>query len=265
MRQLLDLSASIFAATLLIAASSCQAQTVLSTKASPPAEIGIEKLVQYGKMHEVIGMQKHEGRVLLGDLLAKPHFYGVGALAGLKGEISIIDSQAVVTEVIDTSHPRMANSDAKKRQATLLIGAYVTSWKEVVSDQDLSDSQLDEWIQRQIELQGSDVKQPIVFVLRGSFKKVHLHVINGACPVHSRIKMVKIPEAQLPFDEELEEVTGEVVGVFAVDAAGQLTHPATRTHKHLVYKDLNDSERITGHVESMSVTKGARLMLPLRP
>ena len=40
-------------------------------------------LIQYGRMHEAIGQQQHQGRVLLGALLEKPHFFGVAALAGL--------------------------------------------------------------------------------------------------------------------------------------------------------------------------------------
>jgi alpha-acetolactate decarboxylase len=252
------------AATFLFVNSVCHGQSPAASKPVAPATVGIRELVQYGKMHEVIGMQRHEGRVSLADLIQRPHFYGVGALAGLRGEISIIDGVPTVTEVIDPAHAKAVNADADQRQATMLIGAYVDSWTESVIDRDLNDSELDDWISSEIERLGGDVNQPTIFMVDGSFNTVHLHVINGACPVHARIRQLTIPEEQLPFDATLENVSGQVVGVFAIDAAGKLTHPATRTHKHLVYRDVITGERLNGHVESITVIRGARLLLPLR-
>ena len=44
------------------------------------------------------------------------------------------------------------------------------------------------------------------------------------------------------------------------DAAGNLTHPGISTHTHAVYSD-NETD-LTGHVESVGVAKGAKLLLP---
>ena len=237
-----------------------------SAKAQPPgsSKVGIKELIQHGKMHEVIGMQKHEGRVGLAELLEKPHFYAVGALAGLQGEISVIDSHATVTEVADQALAKSANKDAAKRQATLLIGAYIDEWIEVVCEKDLTDTELDDWIKSEIRQNGGDVQQPAMFMLRGTFSDVHLHVINGACPVHARVRQIEIPESKRPFDTTIASVTGEVVGVFALDAAGKLTHPATSTHKHLVYRAEPNADALNGHVESMSVKRGTKLLLPVQ-
>ncbi len=226
------------------------------------SKVGIKTLIQYGKMHEVIGMQKHEARVGLAELLAKPHFYAVGALAGLKGEISVIDSQATVTEVTPQAQAKSANQDAAKRQATMLIGAYVDEWLEMECEKDLTDTELDDWIKSEIEKHGGDVQRPVMFRLKGTFSDVHLHVINGACPVHARVRQIEIPETKRPYDATMANVTGEVVGVFALDAAGKLTHPATSTHKHLVYR--TDADVLNGHVESMSVKRGTKLFLPIQ-
>ena len=55
------------------------------------------KLSQYGEMRKVLGQGRHDGRVRLGDLTTRSHCYGVGALAELGGEITIVDGQIVVT------------------------------------------------------------------------------------------------------------------------------------------------------------------------
>jgi len=264
MKSFQDRLISVSVVALMITSTVCHGQQSPNAQQDVEGKIGLQELIQYGKMHEVIGLKKHEGRVLLGELTAKPHFYGVGALAGLQGEISIIDSRATVTEVTDAAQAKPANKDSAKRQATMLIGAYVDAWTETVCDRDLTDSELDEWIQSEIARQGGDIKQPLMFLLRGMFSDVHLHVINGACPVHARIRQLAIPESERPFDATLANVSGELVGVFALDAAGKLTHPATSTHKHLVYRDSQSDEPLNGHVESISVKRGAKLMLPIK-
>jgi hypothetical protein len=77
-------------------------------------------LIQIGSMHEAVGRQQHHGRVALTDLTAKPHFYAVGALESLRGEITIADSKAVVTGVSRDGHPTpIWDSTAK---ATMLVG-----------------------------------------------------------------------------------------------------------------------------------------------
>lgn len=236
-----------------------------------PAEDGINgarydepTIVRYGIMREVIGQGKHQGRVSLAELVAKPHFFGIGALEGLQGEITIIDSQPTVTEVVDSTHPRPANQLEDKKQATLLIGGYIEEWREIAIEKDLTDRELDAFIQTEIERTGGDIQQPQLFRIAGSFYDIHLHVINGACPVHARLRNIEIDAAQQPFEAILRHVDGEVVGIFAKDAAGKLTHPATMTHKHLVYVEPGTEARLNGHVEWLGVRSGAKLMLPKR-
>jgi hypothetical protein len=238
-------------------------QEAAKTKIEGKPMIGIKELVQYGKMHEVIGQQNHQARVTLAELIEEPHFYALGALAGLQGEISVIDSQATVTEVTDQAMARASNKDAGKREATMLIGAYVDEWIEIDCDKDLQDAELDTWIKSEIQRNGGDIQKPVVFMLRGTYSDVHLHVIHGACPVHARIRRIDIPESKRPFEATLPSVAGQVVGIFAVDAVGELTHPATSTHKHLVYQDDSTPELLNGHVESMSIRRGSKLLLPV--
>ncbi len=57
------------------------------------------KLVQYGKMHDAIGKQQHQGRVQLSELVKRPHFYAVAALEGLAGEVTISNGKVTVTGV----------------------------------------------------------------------------------------------------------------------------------------------------------------------
>ena len=90
---------------------------------------GENEFVQYGTIHEAIGEQKSEGRVAIAKLLSRPHFYGVGALENLLGEITIFDSHGIVSKV-DSFGNVVPMSEEQFAQATMLAGAYVENWTE---------------------------------------------------------------------------------------------------------------------------------------
>ena len=54
-------------------------------------------IIQYGKMKEVIGAQQHQGRILLSEAASKPNLFAVGAIEGLTGEFTIVDSKVYAT------------------------------------------------------------------------------------------------------------------------------------------------------------------------
>lgn len=52
--------------------------------------------------------------------------------------------------------------------------------------------------------------------------------------------------------------------LFAEDAVGKLTHPATKTHGHILYRDPIFGQRVTGHLEAVGIRQGAVLKIPKR-
>lgn len=218
-------------------------------------------LIVYGSMHETIGMQNHQGRVTLGELTDRPNFYGVGALEKLQGEITIIDSKPIVTSVTSDGALTSRNDEATKLQATLLVGGGVPKWTSVTIPGDLFGEALESFILLNSERLGVQTDRPFPFLIDGAFSKVRLHVIHGACPVHARTRNKPIPEGQQPFEQEVAKLDGQLVGIFARNAAGKLTHPGTSMHAHMVYS--NDSaQQVTGHLEAFRVDASSTLRLP---
>lgn len=226
------------------------------------AQVPDDGLIQFGSMHETIGQQQHHGRVRLGDVIREPNFFGVGALAELQGEISILDGKPIVTSIDHRGQLRSRNADADSLQATLLVGKRVERWHSVQAEQAIGADEVDQWIGKQAAAIGLDSKQPFPFVIEGEFTDVRLHVINGACPLHSRIKNKPIPERQKPYIRENASLSGTVVGIFARDAVGKLTHPATTIHAHLIFSG-EDGEQWTGHLERFGLAAKAKLKLPV--
>jgi len=217
-------------------------------------------LVQYGKMHEAIGKQQSRGRVALTKLVERPHFYGVAALESLKGEATFYDGKLTITGV--DAKGGLKPIDAQEVQAALLIGAYVPAWTEHKVTKGVGPDEFDQFVAEQAAMAGVKTSQPFMFVVEGEFSKLRTHVINGACPMHARLMKIELPPQHRPFEAELDKVRGTIVAVFAKDAVGNLTHPATSTHAHVVYQDPGSGKTVTGHVERVGLIEGAVLRLP---
>ena len=239
-----------YAAALVVAGTAAIAQ---------PAGDGT--LVQYGTMREAIGHQKSEGRVHLSEIVAKPHFYGIAALEGLGGEITVFDSSPTVTRV--GAGRALSAVDGGDLQATLLAGAYVPSWRAHTIDNAIpAGEEFDDAVRTAASDAGVDTSKPFVFTADGEFHDVRLHVINGACPLHARLHDSEIPDAQKPFEAEFATLRGRIVGIYAEDAVGKLTHPDTSTHVHVIFQDEASGEIVTGHVERIGLPARATLNVP---
>ncbi len=220
-------------------------------------------IVQYGKMHEAIGQKQDQGRVELKKLVRRPHFYGVGALEGLDGETTILDGKVFVTRVDARGQLNaMQAASAADQSATLLVGAYVPSWTEHKVTKTVSPEELDNYVAKEAKDAGISTSAPFVFTVEGQFTDVRFHVIHGACPLHARLKKIQLPKEKQPFETDLAKIGGTIVGVYAKNSAGDITHPGTSTHMHIVFKDQKSGEMVTGHLEQLKLEEGTVLHLP---
>lgn len=219
-------------------------------------------IVQFGNMHEAIGEQQDQGRVQLGQLVKQPHFYAVAALEGLAGEVTIRNGIVTITSVDSEGHLNAVEESNTNRKATMLVGAYIPSWIRQKIPNKVAPQEFDKFIADSASAAGVNTDKPFVFSMKGEFTDVRFHVINGACPIHARIQEIDLPKEQQPFESELKQVPGTLVGVYAKDAVGNLTHPATSTHVHLVYKNESTGRLLTGHIEKIGLAAGTVLMLP---
>lgn len=231
---------------------------VLNARAAEPWD---GTIVQHGKMHEAIGKQQHQGRVQLSELVKRPHFFAVAALEGLAGEVTIHNGTLTVTS-IDSDGQLKPVTNASHRKATMLVGAYIPSWTRQKVAKKISPKDFDQFIADTASAAGIDTTNAFVFTVEGEFSDVSLHVINGACPIHARMKEIDLPKDKRPFAREYKKIQGTLVGVFAKDSVGNLTHPATWTHAHILFKDRETDKQVTGHIERIGLLEGSVVMLP---
>lgn len=219
---------------------------------------------QIGRMREAIGQGQSGGRVRLGDVVEREHFFGVGAVAGLGGEVTVEDSHIRATRVGGDGRAEPIPGDPREIAATFLFGASVADWLRFPLNEAVPTDDVDATIGANVKRAGVDEAEPIVFRVVGTFRDVRVHVINGACPLHTRRAGMTLDERQRLFEATYELISGTIVGVYAKGKAGVLTHPGTSTHMHLIYEEPRTGSAVTAHVEQVSFAAGCVLMLAHR-
>lgn len=212
------------------------------------------RVESWGEMRPVMREGQTQARVQLSEVIKRPHVYGVGAVEGLDGEIVIDNGRCWVARVIG---PSLVVSPAPDSPATLLIVSHVPAWTPVFIDHPLLAESVDGYVRAAAERAGIDTTKPFPFVIEGEFADVLAHVVNGYCPKERPAPSVE--RDHQPFQISRKSIRGKLIGFYAADSAGRLTHHGTETHIHLLVEPPN---ALAGHVETISIASGATLRIP---
>jgi alpha-acetolactate decarboxylase len=197
------------------------------------------------------------GQVPLSALPQHPGAWGVGALAGLRGEVLLYDGRLLVSRGTDnagrTSPPEATD------EAVLFAAARVEQWVDVPVPADMGQAQFEAFVRGQAAARGLD--GPFPFLVRGRFPKLAWHVLagpaaaaSGGAPGHAA------PHSAMHRFEQ-PGASGDLVGIYSGEALeGVVSHPGERFHVHFT----DDRQAVAGHVDGYSVSRGALLRLPLR-
>jgi len=196
-----------------------------------------------------------QGRVSLSHAITRPHAYGVGALEGLTGEVVILDSQCWVAQPDDRGAVGVAREPGELR-ATLLAVAYVPAWSVAPIPRDVGPYALDDCVRDLAVQHGLDPSRPFPFVIEGEFTALHAHVINGECPTRGNAG-----GDHRPYRLDRESASGTLVGIYAENSAGNLTHHDSRAHVHII---MSGDSPVAAHVEQAGLKAGAILRVPKR-
>lgn len=201
----------------------------------------------FGAMRDVLRNGNDEGRVVITDV-ATPAAVGVGALAGLRGEVTITGGRVHIAERdgdgLTVRAPRAGE------RATLLVVGEVAVWTELPLPDCRDYASLEEQIAAALRGRGDDPFAPTPVRITGRANNLQMHVIAGACPIAN-------PSGPSPwrFDGPADDV--ELVGFYVEDAAGKLTHHNRSSHLHAV------ADGRAGHLDEV-VLVDAKLFVPTK-
>lgn len=224
-------------------------------------------VIHHGHFRHMMHSGDTTGRVELAALAQRRGQWGVGATAGLRGEIIQIDGQLLVSPGSD-AQGRVRPAQPGE-QAVLFASASVAAWHEVVVPQDMDAAAFEVFLVEQARASGLEADQPFVFRVDGRFPHLVWHVVTGEpAPTEqggghgshgghggahanerSDMRLFRQPGA-----------SGELVGVYSGAALeGAVSHPGERLHIHYIDREAT----VSGHVDRFSLAAGAVLRLPV--
>ncbi|MBI5721358.1 MAG: acetolactate decarboxylase [Burkholderiales bacterium] len=201
-----------------------------------------------------------KGQVKLAAVPQAPGTWGVGAIAGLKGEILVHDGKVLVSRGADPEG-RTAPA-AHGEEAALFASATVKSWIEVLIPREMDQAAVEAFVVEQAKVRGIDIEQPFAFLIDGDFPRLRWHVVTGDRPAGQggghdggRAHLISgMRQFHAPGS------SGRLVGIYSGKAlAGVVSHEGERFHLHYA----GDRTRVSGHVDAYAVAAGALLKLPV--
>ncbi|KPP85477.1 MAG: Alpha-acetolactate decarboxylase [Rhodobacteraceae bacterium HLUCCO07] len=220
-----------------------------------------QDLTAHGNFRHMMHSGDTSGTVAL-DTLDAPSAWGVGATAGMRGEIVLRDGEVLVSRGSDPE-ARLTPPEPGEEAAILARGT-VADWHAVPLPHDMEPDRLTHFIEMQASARGLDTDAGFPIRLTGSFPTLVWHVVTGEPPhegdtthgghgeghanAHSAMNLYDEPGAE-----------GEIVGVYTGPALeGVASHPGERLHLHFVSADGTRS----GHVDEITFAAGTTLHLP---
>lgn len=214
----------------------------------PPGE-----LRHWGAMRAVMREGRTEPRVTLTEVAA-PSVYAVGALAGLDGEL-LIDDGAVWIARGTTEGVAVAPTELEGLEATLLTAMHVTTWIAEPWSAGGDLAALEREIARRL---GCGLDQPgptAAFLLDAEVEELELHVVRGFCP-HAAPRPEQAPARYAaPAGSR-----ARLIGFFAPQRAGELTHHGTALHVHALVEEPSGARHL-GHVDRARLRPSGTLRL----
>jgi len=197
------------------------------------------------------------GQVNLADLPQFAGSWGMGALAGLKGEVLLQDGLLLVSRG-DDPQGRVAAPRAGD-EAVLFAAARVQQWTELTLPSDMTQAQFEAFVLEQAKSLDLDGSEPFPFLVQGRYPQLIWHVVTGQPASGSDRGGHGGATGKRVFEQP--SAGGQLVGMYSgVQLEGVVSHSGERFHVH--YAD--DAASVSGHVDAYAVARGGLLKLPLR-
>jgi len=204
-------------------------------------------VVVYGSLRDIMHNNDYSEKVWLNLMGPLDEKYGLGAVAGLDGEILILNGDIYVSSVRDGMLVLDKSSDVG---AALLIISEVSNWGEVIIDQNISSTgDLEIWIENNAKAYGLELTKPFPFMIKSVEGNVEWHVVQPPAEDESHKESSKKGKSSGVF---------QALGFYGNNHAGVFTHQESKTHIHFMPEDRN----VSAHVDELSLSAGDVILFP---
>ena len=235
---------------------------------APETSAQTTDFVHHGHFRRMMHTGDTSGRVDLSALPAGAGHWGVGATAGLTGELVQVDGRLLVSPGSDLQGRVRAPLPGER--ATLFAGARVDRWIDVTVPAAMNQGEFERFVRERAVTAGLSPEQPFVFRVEGRFPELLWHVVTGE-PAEAKPDRhghgpgphggghANARSGMRFFDQPGS--AGQLIGVYSGKALeGIVSHPGERFHVHFADGDA----AVSGHVDRYAVAAGSMLRLGLR-
>lgn len=238
---------------------------ILAACTHPPFQSSKAGLLEYaGSQKTIFDTGKAEARVPLSSFSGAPDIFGVGAVAGLDGEITVFQGKPYVTKVRGDSYTM---DHSPEHAAIFAVWTHQTEWTEQpVPPEVKSYLEIQNFVKAQAASSGIDITQPFPFRLVGTPAEVKWH-INVDLTEGKPITKELFAKSKMNYVARNEPM--EIIGFYSENHPGVFISayvPAiskdsgikNAIHIHLVTRDGKSA----GHIDNLILGPGMTLRLP---
>lgn len=201
----------------------------------------------YGSLQQIMHANDTSEKVRLNQMGPLFKVYGLGVVAGLDGEILILDGETYITRVWKTS---LATDKSTDVGAALLVMTSVEAWDTLVIDKDLpSLKDLENYLPEEM---GRDIQSAIPYLILSSHSEIRWHVVSSPANV-----------SDMQNHKDLG-ISGKFKGSALVLGFYSKNHEGVFTHKgHITHMHFQSADRLyAGHVDEIMLNQGDKLLIP---
>jgi acetolactate decarboxylase len=193
-----------------------------------------------GSMSDM-GKENFAPHINLDTVSTKVHFFGMGPLGRMQGEITIINGKPFGASVNEKGEGVVQEN--WQIEAPFFVYANVAKWKKYpfsVNINNLDD--LQKAVAQIAQQNGFDLQQSFPFRLVGTIATLTTHIVMPRSP---EIAGYQANKKQADYD--LANQKGELLGFYSEKHQGIYTHKDSFIHVHFVSKD----QKTMGHVDKI--------------
>lgn len=190
----------------------------------------------------------------LNELSRLSHFYALGPVSRLQGEITVIEGRCFIADVVDRRE--VVTEDCSRKAPFLVYGSFPRFKTLSLSGSAVTTESLNERVESLARESGLDVEKPFIFLLEGPVEKIDYHIIKkkGDGPHNPQ----EHQKSRQHFT--LSRTPVKLVGFFSKHHEGVFTPPGETSHIHFV----SDDGLHSGHVESFEFSPESSITLKIQ-
>ncbi|MBI2807811.1 MAG: multicopper oxidase domain-containing protein [Planctomycetes bacterium] len=220
-------------------------------QSKPPTREFAYQVRWAGELKNVMMKGDLNGVINLKAVAKLPNMYAVGALEGLEGEVTIVDSAASVARV---QEGKVVVNKTAQEKACVLVYAQVKHWTETPLPKTTGSlDELESFVVETAKKEGIDVSRPFPFLVKGKVREAKYHVLRHPGP----LKGIDDLHGKAKVFFTIKDSPVDLVGFYSDQHLGIFTCGGN-LHVHVRSAD----GKASGHLDEVVLGSKMRLYLP---